>query len=158
MNSSETMETRSTTSWMPSAPPKASMRLPNSTVMNGIAAPLATAPSVPSSISAASALSANANSLWNGTRDAVASAAAPARSPLASPLPPLPPPFPGGLESDGPTAADALASASLQDSGMATVPPRFAATSPSSSTAAAAARLGTATATGAPSCSSSTAG
>uniref|UniRef100_A0A0A9EEA1 Uncharacterized protein n=1 Tax=Arundo donax TaxID=35708 RepID=A0A0A9EEA1_ARUDO len=67
MNSSETMETRLTTSWMPSAPPKASMRLPKSTVMKGIAAPLATAPSAPSSISAASVESANANSLWNGT-------------------------------------------------------------------------------------------
>nr|CAB3476967.1 unnamed protein product [Digitaria exilis] len=84
MNSSETLETRLTTSWMLMAPPKASMRLPKSTVMKGMAAPLATAPSAPSSISATSVESANANSLWNGTRVAVAGSAA-ARS-----LPPLP--------------------------------------------------------------------
>uniref|UniRef100_A0A0E0JHC2 Uncharacterized protein n=1 Tax=Oryza punctata TaxID=4537 RepID=A0A0E0JHC2_ORYPU len=119
MNSRETMETRLTTSWMLIAPPKASMRLPKSTVMNGSAAPLATAPSVPSTISAASVLSANANSLWNGTRAATAAAA---RSPLAAAPPPLP--FPGlesaaATEADGAAAAEAFASASLQDSGMA---------------------------------------
>jgi hypothetical protein len=68
MNWSETQETRLTTSWMLSAPPKASTRLPKSTVMNGIAAPLATEPSAPSTMSTTSVQSANVNSRWNGTR------------------------------------------------------------------------------------------
>jgi hypothetical protein len=101
MNWSETQETRLTTSWMLSAPPKASTRLPKSTVMNGIAAPLATEPSAPSTMSTTSVQSANVNSRWNGTRGAAAGLwPSPRLSALAA-------------------ADEAFASASLHESGIA---------------------------------------
>uniref|UniRef100_A0A0A9EVR7 Uncharacterized protein n=1 Tax=Arundo donax TaxID=35708 RepID=A0A0A9EVR7_ARUDO len=64
------------------------MRRPKRTVMSGSAAPLAIAPSAPTTMSAASAPSANANSLWNGTLPPAPLPRGPGFLPLASPAPP----------------------------------------------------------------------